>query len=241
MRPLPRLHGSLDVYYLGLNKHNARCRAGLQLRAAPQVGARFWATRPRLALRPGSEAGGWGASAVAAFGPTTCPACCATSWRALAPGAHAALRHQRHQWRPGTPATPVCKPLTRFVAKPAFWAGQHAHRAGQSARPAPRCGAAFQPQHEAAGGCGLALAAKRAGRGLRAEPATHYSRRLPGRAALPTRRYLGRQLTADWNWQASRHLVLEFTYAWMPAGPYLRATTPGRPLSYHKPALLFQF
>lgn len=58
---------------------------------------------------------------------------------------------------------------------------------------------------------------------------------------LSTRRYLGRQLTTDWSWQASRHLTLGFTYAWIPAGDYLRATTPGRTLSYYKPSVLFQF
>lgn len=55
------------------------------------------------------------------------------------------------------------------------------------------------------------------------------------------RRYLGRQCTADWTWQARRHLALEFTYAWIPAGAYLCATTPGRTLSCYKPTVLFQF
>ena len=60
-------------------------------------------------------------------------------------------------------------------------------------------------------------------------------------APLSSRRYLGRQLTADWNWQVSRHLALEFTYAWIPAGDYLRDTTLGLTLSYYKPTILFQF
>ena len=58
---------------------------------------------------------------------------------------------------------------------------------------------------------------------------------------LSTRRYIGRQLTADWSWQASRHLAFEFTFAWLPVGDYLRDTTPGRTLSYYKPTVLFQF
>lgn len=58
---------------------------------------------------------------------------------------------------------------------------------------------------------------------------------------LSRRRYIGRQLTVDWTWQAGRHLVYEFTYAWIPAGAYLRDTTPGRTLSYYKPTILFQF
>ncbi|WP_460548062.1 alginate export family protein [Hymenobacter daeguensis] len=66
---------------------------------------------------------------------------------------------------------------------------------------------------------------------------------VPGPAGPPlsTRRYIGRQLTADWAWQASRHVVLEFTYAWLPVGDHVRDTTPGRTLSYFKPTLLFQF
>lgn len=58
---------------------------------------------------------------------------------------------------------------------------------------------------------------------------------------LPRRRYIGRQLTADVAWQVGRHLNLGFTYAWIPAGAYLRDTTPGRTLSYYKPTVLFQF
>lgn len=66
---------------------------------------------------------------------------------------------------------------------------------------------------------------------------------VPGQSEppLPTHRYIGRQFTAEWNWQTTRHLALGFTYAWVPAGDYLRATTPGRTLTYYKPSVLFQF
>ncbi len=63
----------------------------------------------------------------------------------------------------------------------------------------------------------------------------------PAGSPLSTRRYIGRQLTADWSWRASQHFSFGFTYAWIPAGDYLRDTTPGRTLSYYKPTVLFQF
>ena len=58
---------------------------------------------------------------------------------------------------------------------------------------------------------------------------------------LSTRRYIGRQLNAEYSWQVTRHFALGFTYAWIPAGDYLQDQTPGKTLSYYRPTVLFQF
>lgn len=43
MRTLRQLHGGLDLYYFGLNRHEARYWQGIGYEQRQTLGARFWA------------------------------------------------------------------------------------------------------------------------------------------------------------------------------------------------------
>lgn len=238
VRPLPRLHGGLDVYYLGLNKHDARYLQGTGHEQRQTGGARFWATPAPFGydVEASGQLGHFGDGRIRAYYLASTLYYQLARWT-LTPTlrfAADAISGDRD------PRDPNLQAFNALFAKPFFGPAITPIGPGNLLDLHPGVELHFSPRMKLL--VDVDWLWRQSVRDVAYGPSL-----LPilppsyPAEPLSTRRYLGRQLTADWNWQASRHLAVEFTYAWIPAGPYLLATTPGLTLSYYKPTLLFQF
>lgn len=238
VRTLKQLHGGLDFYYFGLNKHNAFFLQGTDHEQRQTVGTRFWA--PPAPFGYNVEVIGQ----LGRFGPGQIRAYYLSG----------ILYYQLAHW----PLSPIFRFTTNAISgdqdrrnpdlqafnalfsRPFFGSASTPIGPGNLLDLHPGVELHFSPKMQ------LVVDVDWLWR-QSTQDGIYGPNILPivplggPDAPLSTRRYIGRQLTADWSWQASRHLAVGFTYAWIPAGPYLRDTTPGLTLSYYKPALLFQF
>ncbi|MGI4737276.1 MAG: alginate export family protein [Janthinobacterium lividum] len=237
-RTLARLHGGLDFYYFGLNRHNAFYLQGIGHEQRQTGGVRWWASPAPF---------GYDIEAIGQFGRFN-------SGTIRAYYVSAALFCQLANW----PLTPTLRFTTNAIS------GDQDPRnpdlqAFNALFPRPFFGAANTPIGpgnllDAHPGVELHLTPRMKvvvdvdwlwrqslGDGLYGPNIIPVVPQDGPGAPLPTSRYIGQQFSADWNWQASRHFALDFTYSLLPAGAYLQATTPGLTLSYYKPTLLFQF
>lgn len=245
VRTLKQLRGGLDVYYFGLNKHDAVFLQGVGHEQRQTVGTRFW--RQETPAHPFGynaeligQLGRFGAGQIRAYYASGIVYYQVARWP-LTPTfrfATDAISGDRDRRNPDLQAFNAlfARPFFGNAVTPVGPGNLLDLHPGVELHLRPRMTLAVDvdwlwrasPQDVIYGPATIPLIPASDAPGV------------PGRP-LPARRYIGRQLTVDWAWQASRHLALGFTYAWLPAGDYVRDTTPGRTLSYYKPTVLFQF
>jgi hypothetical protein len=238
VRTLAQLHGGLDFYYFGLNKHHAFYLQGIDHEQRQTVGVRWWATPAPFGydIEAIGQLGRFGSGNIRAYYVS------------------AALFYHLTTW----PLTPTLRFATNAISGDQDRSNSDL-QAFNALFPRPFFGSANTPIGpgnllDAHPGVELHptprmkvmvdvdwLWRQSTGDGLYGPNILFVVPQDGPAAPLSTRRYIGQQLSADWNWQASRHLAFDFTYSVILAGPYLRDTTPGLTLSYYKPTILFQF